>query len=168
MSQEDKAFIKKFSGVIVGLMIFTILIIALAMSLQDAPDPSANPSQLENAKQRIAPVAGVRAGEEGAAELAAAPTPAAPAADSSAPVADAGAIDGAKVYSGLCQSCHQAGVAGAPVPGSAEMTQRADEKGLDGLVASAISGIGIMPARGGNSALSDAEIQAAVEYMLQP
>ena len=30
MSQEDRVFIKKFSGIIVGLMVFTIVIIALA------------------------------------------------------------------------------------------------------------------------------------------
>ena len=79
------------------------------MSMQGEPDPDANPSQLTNAKQRIAPVAGVRTGDEGEAQLAAAQsaaaTPApAPAAEATA---EAGGIDGAQVYSGLCQSCHE-------------------------------------------------------------
>ena len=47
------------------------------------------------------------------------------------------------------------------------MKEREAAKGLDGLVASAISGINTMPARGGNPSLTDEQIQAAVEFMLQ-
>ena len=38
---------------------------------------------------------------------------------------------------------------------------------LDMLVNNAINGLNAMPARGGNPALTDEQIQAAVEYMLQ-
>jgi cytochrome c len=42
--------------------------------------------------------------------------------------------------------------------------------GLDALYANAISGLqgpnGVMPPRGGNTALGDAEVQAAVDYMM--
>ena len=44
---------------------------------------------------------------------------------------------------------------------------RFDEKGLEMLVSNAINGLNAMPARGGNPALTDEQIQAAVEYMLQ-
>ena len=60
-----------------------------------------------------------------------------------------------------------AGVSGAPIPGTDQMAARLTEKGLDMLVTNAINGINAMPARGGNPALTDEQIQAAVEYMLQ-
>jgi cytochrome c5 len=41
------------------------------------------------------------------------------------------------------------------------------EKGIDGLVASAINGLNVMPPRGGRPDLSDQQIKAAVEFMLQ-
>lgn len=39
-------------------------------------------------------------------------------------------------------------------------------QGVDALYASAIHGKGAMPARGGNPALADADIEAAVDYIL--
>jgi len=57
------------------------------------------------------------------------------------------------------------GAAGAPIPGSDAWGERA-AKGLDTLSASAINGIGVMPAKGGRADLSDDEIRAAVEHML--
>ena len=63
-------------------------------------------------------------------------------------------------------SCHDAGVAGAPIRGSEQMAERVSEKGLDTVVANAINGINVMPPKGGNPALSDEQIRAAVEFML--
>ncbi|BBI54883.1 hypothetical protein HORIV_73040 [Vreelandella olivaria] len=40
------------------------------------------------------------------------------------------------------------------------------EKGADELYASAINGIGAMPAKGGNPNLSDEEVMAIVDYMM--
>ena len=166
---EDKIFIQRFSGIIVGLVIFTILIIALAVSFQDPPDPADNPSQMTMAEDRIEPVAAVNTGDyEQPAAAAPAAIPADPGAE--APAVDAGdsavaALDGEAVYNSVCAACHNAGVAGAPIPGST-MNERT-EKGLDALVANAIDGIGIMPAKGGNSNLSDKEVRAAVEFMMQ-
>ena len=76
-------------------------------------------------------------------------------------------IDGPGVYNGLCAACHESGAAGAPIRGSEQMAARFDEKGLEMLVSNAINGLNAMPARGGNPALTDEQIQAAVEYMLQ-
>jgi cytochrome c5 len=63
-------------------------------------------------------------------------------------------------------TCHDAGVAGAPITGSEDMAQRASEKGVDTLVSNAINGINVMPPKGGNLSLSDEEVRAAVEFML--
>jgi cytochrome c5 len=75
-------------------------------------------------------------------------------------------VDGPSVYDGLCKTCHEAGVAGAPIKGSEQMAARLDEKGLDMLVQNAINGLNAMPPRGGNPSLTDEQIRAAVEFML--
>jgi cytochrome c5 len=164
MSQsDDRTFIRQFSGIIIGLMLVTVVIIFLARSLQNTPDADANPSQYLLTEQRIAPVSGVRVGAEGAAALAAAQAAPAPAAVEGS----AAEVDGEQVYNGLCMSCHDNGVAGAPIKGSEQLALRASEKGMASMVASAINGINVMPPRGGNPALTDEEIRAAVEFMLQ-
>lgn len=96
-----------------------------------------------------------------ATEVAAAPEAAA-AAPASATVA-AGA--GEALYKQACAVCHVAGVAGAPKLGDKAAWSARLGLGVDGLTASVIKGKGAMPPKGG-SAASDAEIQAAVQYML--
>jgi len=159
--QEDRAFLRQFSGVIAGFMLLTVALIFLARYMQPEDLTDANPSQAILAEQRILPVGAVRSGEEGAAALAEAQS----AAVAAAPAEDA-VVDGATVYAGLCKTCHDAGLAGAPITGSDQMAARLDEKGLETLVAHAINGFNAMPPRGGNPTLSDEQIQAAVEFML--
>ena len=160
MSQtSDRAFLRKFSGIILGLMAVTAVIIALAFSLRSAPDPDANPSQQRLAEERIAPVAGIHAGAEGQAAVASA------AATPPAAAAAAGPADGQQIYQSVCTACHAAGVAGAPVPGSDAMKQRLADKGIEGLVNSAINGLNVMPPKGGRVDLSDEEIIAAVAFI---
>jgi cytochrome c5 len=167
---DDKTFLKRFSGIIFGLVIFTILIIVLAVSFKNPGSPEDNPSQLTLAAERIAPVAGVNTGDY-EAPPAPATTEAEPAADTEAvaatgtEAAGAGPIDGEEIYNGGCAACHDAGVAGAPVPGGT-MNERT-EKGLDALVANAIDGINVMPPKGGNPSLTDEQVRAAVEFMMQ-
>ena len=159
--QDDRAFLRQFSAVIVGFMLLTIALIFLARYMQPDPDADANPSQAILKEQRILPVGEVRYGEEGAAALAEVQAAAA------APVVEEVAIvDGEQVYGGLCKTCHDAGVAGAPLAASDQMATRLDEKGLETLVYNAINGLNAMPPRGGNPNLTDAQIQAAVEFML--
>ncbi len=159
---EDHTFIRKFSGIIIGLAVLTIVLILLARNWQFESDVDANPSQKVLAEKRVSPVSSVRTGDEGAAALAEAQTAAAP-----APVQSAVAeVDGEAVYNGLCMTCHAAGVAGAPITGSDQMAQRLSEKGIDTLVTNAIDGINVMPPRGGNPGLTDEQIRAATEFML--
>jgi cytochrome c5 len=161
--KDDSEFIRKFSGIIIGLMVFTGVIIVLALSLRGEPDLNANPSQQRLAEERIAPVASVREGAEGQAALAAVQAEA----QATATPAESGPVDGAAVYNNVCMACHAAGVAGAPQPGSDALAQRMTEKGLDGLKASVINGLNVMPPRGGRPDLTDEQIQAAIEFMLQ-
>ena len=73
---------------------------------------------------------------------------------------------GEEVYNGICFSCHNSGVAGAPKLGDrAAWSQRIPE-GVDTLVLSVINGKGAMPPKGGETTLNEKEIKAAVEYMV--
>lgn len=158
---DDKTFIRRFSGIVLGLVIFTVVIIALAVSFRAPKNPEDNPSQQALAVERIAPVAAVRVGDEGKAALAAAQAQAAATAGS----AFGGSLDGELIYNNVCGACHDLGVADAPVPGGT-MNQRAG-KGVDALVSSVIDGLNVMPPRAGRPDLTDEQIHAAVEYMLR-
>nr|WP_251041100.1 MULTISPECIES: c-type cytochrome [unclassified Halomonas] len=76
-------------------------------------------------------------------------------------------LDGEALYaSSGCVACHASGVAGSPMLGDSEAWAARLEKGADELYASAINGIGAMPAKGGNPNLSDEEVMAIVDYMV--
>ena len=98
------------------------------------------------------------------------PAPAKPAAKSAAaaaPTAPASAAaDGKKVFGSVCTACHSTGVAGAPKLGDKAAWAPRLKQGLDGLLHSALKGKNAMPPKGGNASLSDAEVRAAVEYMV--
>jgi cytochrome c5 len=91
----------------------------------------------------------------------AAPAPAAEKAAASA----AGKADGKKVYETTCTVCHGAGIAGAPKAGDKAAWAPRLKTGMDALYASALKGKGAMPAKGGNNALADADVKAAVDYL---
>ena len=83
-----------------------------------------------------------------------------------ASVSETKTLTGKEVYNTVCMSCHTSGAAGAPVIGNNSQWSDRLAKGKDALYASAINGIGIMPAKGGVSSLSDNEIKSAVDYIL--
>ena len=161
-AEHDQVFIKRFSLILIGLMVFTVLIIIVAMAIHNRLEPVDNPAREAAKQQRLAPVAGVYAGETGraaAAEAAAAAAAAAP------QVAFGGSLDGGLIYEQACATCHAMGVAGAPEMTASAWAGRLD-KGKDVLIANAISGIGAMPPRGGRRDLSDEQIEVSVAYML--
>ncbi|MCE2899334.1 MAG: cytochrome c oxidase subunit II [Betaproteobacteria bacterium] len=92
--------------------------------------------------------------------------PAAPVQVAAAEPAKAGKVDGKKVYEGLCAACHATGAAGAPKTGDKAAWKPRVAQGADTLHQHAIKGIRAMPAKGGNPALSDAEVTAAVDHMV--
>ncbi|WP_083928932.1 c-type cytochrome [Geopsychrobacter electrodiphilus] len=73
---------------------------------------------------------------------------------------------GQEVYDGVCHSCHSTGVAGAPKLGDKAAWSGRIAKGVDALVQSALNGKGSMPPKGGERTLNEAEIRAAVNYMV--
>ena len=70
------------------------------------------------------------------------------------------------VYDKVCTACHSAGVAGAPKFGDKAAWAPRIKEGKDHLYASVLKGKGAMPPKGGNPALSDADVKAAVDYMV--
>ena len=119
--------------------------------------PEAAPAAGAAAPAAPAAAAAPMVAEAPAAVVAAAPAPAA-----SMTVA---AVSGEALYKQACAVCHVAGVAGAPKLGDKAAWAPRLALGLDGLTASVIKGKGAMPPKGG-SAAPDAEIKAAVQYML--
>ena len=76
-----------------------------------------------------------------------------------------GSADGEAIYKATCLACHATGVADAPLFGSKEKWESRVATGLDAMMQVAITGKGAMPPRGGNAALSDAELKATILYM---
>ena len=89
-------------------------------------------------------------------------------------VADSGAAKslqtGEAVYAAACSACHATGVAGAPKTGDKAAWTPRVAQGANVLHDHALKGYqgkaGVMPAKGGNAALSDEDVKAAVDYMV--
>lgn len=77
----------------------------------------------------------------------------------------AAAADGKAVYEATCAACHNTGVAEAPKLGD-KAAWEARLKDPAAMKASALKGKGVMPPKGGNVSLPDADVLAAVEYMV--
>jgi cytochrome c5 len=78
-----------------------------------------------------------------------------------------GVRSGEQVVNTVCQTCHGAGLVGAPKIGDKAAWQPRLAQGVNALHEHAIKGIRAMPPRGGNASLSDAEVSAAVDYILK-
>lgn len=177
--ESDKLFFRNFTLVVVLLAVMMVafgIIAAWAGSRADL----GRPTDL-SVVERTAPIGQVRT-ELGALPVTqmepATTPPAAPVMvagtngeSSTSEEASMAAIDGEGVYNGLCFSCHGTGIPGIPQLGDQATWEPRIAKGMDGLYANAINGYvgesGMpMPARGGNPALSDDEVKAAVDFMV--
>ena len=98
-----------------------------------------------------------------AAPAVAAAAPAAPV-PAAAPVAAAGGA-GEALYKQVCMTCHATGIANAPKFGDKAAWAPRVQQGIPTLVQNAIKGKNAMPPKGGSSA-PDADIRAAVEYLV--
>ena len=94
-----------------------------------------------------------------------APQAAAPAPQAAAPAA-ASTADGKKLYDATCFACHGAGIAGAPKFGDKASWAKYVATGVDAMVSVAMQGKGAMPPKGGAANATEADIRAAVQYMV--
>jgi len=168
ITKTDMVFLKHFSMLIGGLALFALLLGGLALHIYGEHPAPQSPDHGKDVEQRIAPVAGVYAGDTGRAAMLAAQEAARQAAASQ--VAYGGTTDGKTIYGSLCHACHDSGAGGAPkINDKAGWAPRVAQ-GLDTLVKHAIEGYtgkaGVMPAKGGNPALTSEQVHATVEWML--
>jgi len=146
----------------VALMLFMFVLVAHHRDMPDRVrvDRGALLSNGSSVAERIKPVAQVN--------VASAETPRGPV--KTAVAAPPPSRDGQQVYQAACVACHDAGIAGAPKLGDKSQWAKHIAKGLDTLYASAVNGVqgsaGAMPPKGGNPTLSNAEVRAAVDYMV--
>ena len=164
---HDLVFLKNFSLVIAILAAITFALILLGLYFNGQLEPDPNPVAERATEQRLRPVGGVYAGSTGAAAQAAAQAAALAAA--AGQVAYDGTLDGSVIYANLCGACHTSGAGGAPKMERAEWTARIAQ-GMDTLNRHAIEGYqgpaGIMPAKGGNPSLTDEQVIASVQWMV--
>lgn len=166
MSDAEEAQFKELFSVILaalaGLAILFI-VIALFISGSNGTYVPAGMTEEEAVAQRVAPEGEVNMGGPKIAEASQA------AAEESGGGDSASALEtGADVYDAVCASCHAQGVAGAPETGATDVwQQRLDSGGMQGLYDNAINGVGSMPPKGGNTSLSDEQVQTAVDHILE-
>lgn len=166
--KTDVVFLKRFAMLIAFLMGLCVLLIAIAAHIYGNHPSPENPARAKIADERLAPVGAVYAGDTGRAAIEAAAAAAKAAAASQ--VAYGGTMDGKAIFGQLCHACHETGAGGSPV-----LTDKANwvprlAQGEDTLLKHAIEGFtgsaGMMPAKGGNPALSDEQVKATVEWMM--
>lgn len=157
MGQQDSHVMKTLTQFILGLVAFALVIFGISQIMTGGfynNDKSATGMADDSAvAERIAPVAKVM--EAG-----------------TAPVADAAPAQqsGKDVYGSACFACHGTGAAGAPKLGDKAAWSARIAQGMDVLADHALNGFtgskGMMPAKGGNPALSDDAVKSAIEYMV--
>lgn len=85
-------------------------------------------------------------------------------------VATSAFASGEKTFKAACIACHGTGAAGSPKLGDKAAWANRIKQGNDTLYTHAIKGFkgakGFMPAKGGRADLSDADVKAAVDYMV--
>jgi len=129
----------------------------------EAMEPAKYAAWVQAEKAKMPPPAPAAAPQEAPAQAAAAPGQQAAAAQPAG--APAKAADGKSTYDTVCMVCHATGVAGAPKVGDKAAWGPRIAQGKPALYNSALHGKGAMPPKGGNAALSDDAVKAAVDYM---
>ncbi len=166
MSQDQK-FFDLYSLVIGVLAVAALGIFILSMNMSEQTQgvfTREAPEYKAAVEERIRPVGQVLLPGDDIPAAAAIETAPAP-----EPVAEV--LTGPQVYNQACLACHGPGIGGAPVLGDVAVWTPRIAQGLDTLVDHAINGftgeLGYMPPKGGRLDLSDDEVIAAVEYMIE-
>ncbi|MEP7154832.1 MAG: c-type cytochrome [Betaproteobacteria bacterium] len=162
----------------IGLVIAILLLAGFAVGSHRMGETDANANTPEAVTKRIAPFVTSTVDASKAAPKAVSAASAAPAAATAGapvvamaipaalPVGAAAPAGGEGVYKAGCVACHATGVAGAPKLGDKGLWGPRVAKGKPTLYEHALKGFNAMPAKGGNTALADADVKAAVDYMI--
>lgn len=156
MNQEDKHFMSQFAILVGALVVFTIVMFFLARYLMGVNAPDYGPLIARQHEQRLEPAGQVQTGKVK---------------QTTAEVSGGGSAEGAtstgqQTYTTVCATCHDSGVAGAPMISDQGAWQARIAQGKQTLYQHAINGFGAMPPKGGDPSLSNAQVQAAVDYII--
>jgi len=173
--QAHESLIKTPKQLVVAVLLaFIVPIIVITLLAQLASsgriyDKDSPAMSYDEVVRRIRPVAEVST--DSAPGNAATPAAAGDGSSGSAVAAPAaktssGMPNGRKVYESTCMACHAAGVANAPKFGDKNAWAPHLTHGVKALYNTALKGKGPMPPKGGNLTLSDADVRAAVDYMV--
>ena len=157
---QHSSFIKTPQQLIVVILAsFLVPIIGIVLLVQlvlSRPGADPNAMKPDAVAERLQPIGRVEFGPVMSGAPAAAQKVA----------AKAGPADGKSVYNKVCIACHAVSVAGSPKLGDKAAWAPRIRTGMDSLLQSVIKGKGAMPPKAGNPALSDAEIRAAIDFMV--
>ena len=134
---------------------------APAAAAPAATTPPATPAPAATTAMPAAPATTAAAAPATETTVAAA----APVADTAQQAAPTAGIDGEKIYRSICFSCHDVGIANSPKLGDTAAWAPRLAAGQETLYTHSLQGFNAMPAKGGNPALSDDEVKAAVDWM---
>lgn len=146
--------------VVVVTVVLLLAMFAASGRIYDKDSPAMSD---EEVAKRIKPAADANVGAAARAGDEPRTVPAAPAQTASAATAK---LDGKKIYESTCMACHAAGVANAPKFGDKKAWAPHLALGSERLQEVVLKGKGAMPPKGGNLTLSEAEVRAALDYML--
>ena len=169
LTPSDRTFMRHFAIMIAILAAAAVVFMLIGGYVWSSLPKEGNQREVQRAGDRITPVGAVYAGNTGRAAMAAAKAAADKAAASQ--VAYGGTTDGKVIFDHLCTTCHTTGAAGAPEITSKTAWAPRIKEGIDTLVKHAIDGYtgpdgNHMPAKGGNPALTDAQVEATVKWMV--
>jgi len=143
MSNENGTAASPIIKVLIGAVVFLVVVIALLAKLATSGFNGDSSSMTKEAlAARLKPI-GASVASDGLP----------------------GSRSGEAVFQAVCINCHGAGLLGSPKFSDASAWAPRIAKGYQTLVQHALSGFNAMPARGGNTSLTDDEVARAVAYM---
>lgn len=135
------------SSIMVGSIIAAVVLMVIVVPFSIKGERTAAISDNNEADARIQPVARFELRK-------------------AAPAAGGAPRDGATVFNTVCGACHNTGAAGAPKAGDKAAWAPRLAQGNEALYKSALAGKNAMPPKGGAADLSEAEVKAAVDYLI--
>ena len=158
---SDRKFLKSFSGLLGALVALTVVLFIVANVISTkAKKAEVATADAKAVAERIKPVG----------ELTVVSASSNAVMNALIPAAHAASADGKATYDSACTVCHTAGVAGAPKLGDKADWGPRIAQGKDKLYEHSLKGFqgkkGFMPAKGGNAALKDDAVKAAVDFMV--
>jgi cytochrome c5 len=141
-----------------------VMVVHLITGGMDVPTGTAAMSE-DAVARRLKPVGEIATpGSEPATQVATAPTP--PGGAPTGAAKQGAGKPGEALYNTVCQACHATGAVGAPKTGDKAAWKPRLAQGVGTLHEHAIKGKGAMPPKGGAASASDADVAAAVDYMV--